>query len=234
MRSSWKPRRLLAPLSSSHTHPKDAPLVDNRISVLAVDDHPLLREGIASVLEGASDIALIAQAASGQEAIELYRLHRPDVTLMDIQMPGMNGIETLTEIRSEFPQARLIMLTVYRGDAQARNAIKAGAAGYLLKSMVQKELRETIRIVHSGQRYIPTEIASELANSMAYETLTDVEIEVLRLVAAGFSNKRVAAALDAPEETVKSRMKSILGKLGASDRTHAVTLALKRGIIDMF
>jgi DNA-binding NarL/FixJ family response regulator len=126
------------------------------------------------------------------------------------------------------------MLTVYRGDAQARNAIKAGAAGYLLKSMVQKELRETIRIVHSGQRYIPTEIASELANSMAFETLTDVEIEVLRLVAAGFSNKRVAATLNVPEETVKSRMKSILGKLGASDRTHAVTLALKRGIIEMF
>ncbi len=209
-------------------------MLDSRISVLAVDDHPLLREGIASVLEGASDIQLVAQASSGREAIELHRLHKPDVTLMDIQMPEMNGIETLTEIRKESPQARFIMLTVYRGDAQARNAIKAGAAGYLLKSMVQKELRETIRIVHSGQRYIPTEIASELANSMAYETLTDVEIEVLRLVAAGFSNKRVAATLNVPEETVKSRMKSILGKLGASDRTHAVTLALKRGIIEMF
>ena len=209
-------------------------LSENRISVLAVDDHPLLREGIASVLEGASDLKLVAQAASGREAIEMYRQHRPDVTLMDIQMPGLNGIETLIEIRKEFPSARLIMLTVYRGDAQARNAIKAGAAGYLLKSMVQKELRETIRIVHSGQRYIPAEIASELANSMAYESLSEVEIEVLRLVATGFSNKRVAAALEVPEETVKSRMKSILGKLGASDRTHAVTLALKRGVIEMY
>jgi DNA-binding NarL/FixJ family response regulator len=208
-------------------------VVDQRISVLAVDDHPLLREGIASVLDGAGDISLVAQAASGREAIEMYRLHRPDVTLMDIQMPGMNGIETLIEIRREFPNARLIMLTVYRGDAQARSAIKAGAAGYLLKSMVQKELRETIRVVHSGQRYIPAEIASELANSMAYEELSGVEIDVLRLVAAGFSNKRVAAALQIPEETVKSRMKNILAKLGASDRTHAVTLALKRGIIDM-
>lgn len=212
--------------------PRKSSLADTRISVLAVDDHPLLREGIASVLESATDIDLIAQASSGQEAIELYRLHKPDVTLMDIQMPGLNGIETLTEIRREFPQARLIMLTAYRGDAQARSAIKAGAAGYLLKSMVQKELRETIRIVHSGQRYIPAEIANELANSMSYEALSAVEIEVLRLVAAGFSNKRVAAALNIPEETVKSRMKSILGKLGASDRTHAATLALKRGIID--
>lgn len=208
---------------------------DHRITVLAVDDHPLLREGIASVLEGEIDIELIAQASSGREAIELYRLHRPDVTLMDIQMPGMNGIETLIRIRSEFPQARIVMLTIYKGaDTQARNAIEAGAAGYLLKSMVQKELRETIRIVHAGQRYIPAEIASELANGMAYEALTEVEIDVLRLVAAGFSNKRVAAALGAPEETVKSRMKSILAKLEANDRTHAVTLALKRGIIAMF
>lgn len=216
-------------------HPilKAKALLDSRISVLAVDDHPLLREGIASVLEGANDIELIAQAASGEEAIAMYREHRPDVTLMDIQMPGMNGIETLSRIRREFPTARCIMLTVYRGDTQARSAIKAGAAGYLLKSMVQKELRETIRVVHSGQRYIPSEIASELAHNIAYESLSTGEIDVLRLVAAGFSNKRVAAALSAPEETIKSRMKSILGKLGASDRTHAVTLALKRGIIEM-
>lgn len=209
-------------------------MVDHRISVLAVDDHPLLREGIASVLEGATDIDLVAQASNGPDAIDLYRKHRPDVTLMDIQMPGMNGIDTLTEIRKEFPQARLIMLTVYRGDAQARNAIKAGAAGYLLKSMVQKELRETIRIVHSGQRHIPAEIASELAKGVAYEMLTEVEIEVLRLVAAGYANKRIAMALNTPEETIKSRMKSILGKLGASDRAHAATLAIRRGIIEMF
>ncbi|APW40867.1 DNA-binding response regulator [Rhodoferax koreense] len=205
----------------------------SRISVLAVDDHPLLREGIASMLGEAGDIHLVAQAANGHEAIELYRLHRPDVTLMDIQMPGMSGIETLIEIRREFPKARLIMLTVYRGETQARDAIKAGASGYLLKSMVQKELRDAIRLVHGGQRYIPAEIAAQLANSMAYEDLSPAEIEVLQLVASGFSNKRVAAALSIPEETVKSRMKSILSKLSANDRTHAVILALKRGIIDV-
>ena len=206
---------------------------EDPITVLAVDDHPLLREGIASVLEGADDLTLVAQASSGPEALEMFRLHRPDVTLMDIQMPGMNGIDTLVEIRKESPAARLIMLTVYRGDVQARSAIKAGACGYLLKSMVQKELREAIRVVHSGQRYIPSEIASELAKGIAYESLSEVEVDVLRLVAAGNSNKRVAVALQVPEETVKSRMKSILVKLDACDRTHAVTLALKRGIIEM-
>lgn len=206
---------------------------DPRISVLAVDDHPLLREGIASVLQGAADIALVAQAGSGREAVDLFRHHRPDVTLMDIQMPGMNGIDALVEIRRDFPAARLVMLTVSRGDAMARNAIQAGAAGYLLKSMVRTELCETIRAVHAGQRRIPAEIASELAAGLAHEALSEVEIKVLRLVAAGFSNKRVAAGLQVPEETVKSRMKNILGKLGASDRTHAVTLAIKRGIIDL-
>ncbi|WP_239467095.1 response regulator [Rhodoferax koreense] len=214
--------------------PTESPILQaSRISVLAVDDHPLLREGIASMLGEAGDIHLVAQAANGHEAIELYRLHRPDVTLMDIQMPGMSGIETLIEIRREFPKARLIMLTVYRGETQARDAIKAGASGYLLKSMVQKELRDAIRLVHGGQRYIPAEIAAQLANSMAYEDLSPAEIEVLQLVASGFSNKRVAAALSIPEETVKSRMKSILSKLSANDRTHAVILALKRGIIDV-
>lgn len=208
---------------------------DHRITVLAVDDHPLLREGIASVLEEERDIHLIAQASTGREAIELHRLHSPEVTLMDIQMPGMSGIETLTQIRREFPQARIIMLTIFGGcDTQAREAIEAGAAGYLQKSKVQNELREAIRIVHAGRRYIPGEIVGDLANSTPHEALTAVEIDVLRLVAAGFSNKRVAAALGAPEETVKSRMKSILAKLGANDRTHAVTLALKRGIIAMF
>ena len=185
------------------------------------------------MLAEAADIELVAQAASGAEAIELHRAHRPDVTLMDIQMPGRSGIETLIDIRQEFPTARVIMLTIYRGEAQARNAIKAGASGYLLKSMVQKELRDAIRSVHAGQRYIPAEIATQLANSMAYEELSQAEIEVLRLVATGFSNKRVAAGLEIPEETVKSRIKSILSKLSASDRTHAVTLALQRGIIDI-
>jgi DNA-binding NarL/FixJ family response regulator len=210
-------------------------LLDHRITVLAVDDHPLLREGIASVLDGEQDIQLIAQASSGREAIELHRQHRPDVTLMDIQMPGMSGIETMREIRREFSQARIIMLTIFGGrDTQARSAIDAGASGYLLKRQVNGELRAAIRSVNAGHRYVPDEVASELTIGPSREMLTTVEIDVLRLAAAGFSNKRVAIALDVPEETVKSRMKSILAKLGANDRTQAVTMALKRGTLTMF
>ena len=205
-----------------------------RITVLAVDDHPLLRQGIASILESADDIELVGQARDGAEAIDKHRTLRPDVTLMDIQMPGMSGIDALVAIRDAFPEARVIMLTVYRDESQARRAIKAGAAGYLLKSMVQKELREAIRIVHRGGKYIPAQIAVELTVSMSDEVLTESEIGVLKLVALGFSNKRVAVALDVPQETVKSRMKSILAKLAANDRTHAVTLAVKRGIIDLY
>jgi DNA-binding NarL/FixJ family response regulator len=206
--------------------------VTKKISVLAVDDHPLLREGIAAVIEGEEDIELAAEAASGKEAIHLFRIHRPDVTLMDLQMPDMNGIDTMTAIRSEFPAARFIVLTTYQGDVQALRALKAGAAGYLLKNMLRKELLDTIRIVHSGKRRIPPEIAAELADHVTEDALSEREIEVLRRVATGNSNKVIAAQLRVSEATIKGHMKSILAKLGANDRTHAVTIALKRGFID--
>ena len=203
-----------------------------KIRVLTVDDHPLLREGIAAVANGEDDIDLVAEATSGQEAIELFRLHRPDVTLMDIQMPGMNGIEAMTTIRSEFPNARFIVLTTYSGDVQALRALKAGAAGYLLKSMLRNELLDAIRAVHAGKKRIPPEIAAELADHVTDDALSDREIEVLKRVATGHSNKIIASYLSVSEATVKGHMKSILSKLGASDRTHAVTIALKRGFID--
>ena len=206
--------------------------VTKKIKVLAVDDHPLLREGIAAVINGEEDIELSAQATSGQEAIELFRVHRPDVTLMDLQMPEMSGIEAITAIRSEFPAARFIVLTTYQGDVQALRALKAGAAGYLLKNMLRKELLDTIRIVHSGKRRIPPEIAAELADHVTEDALTDREVEVLRLVATGNSNKVIASRLNVSEATVKGHMKTILSKLGANDRTHAVTIALRRGFID--
>lgn len=206
--------------------------VTRKIKVLAVDDHPLLREGIAAVMAGEPDIELVAEAACGQEAIELFRIHRPDVTLMDLQMPGMNGIEAITAIRGEFPNARFVVLTTYQGDVQALRALKAGAAGYLLKSMLRKELLETIRLVHSGKRRIPPEIAAELADHVTDDALTDREVEILRRVATGNSNKIIASQLSVSEATVKGHMKSILSKLGANDRTHAVTIAMKRGFID--
>lgn len=203
------------------------------IRILTVDDHQLLREGIAAVLERQEDMTLVAEASNGLEAIEAFRRERPDVTLMDLRMPDMNGIEAIAAIRAEFPNARIIVLTTYAGDVQAASALKAGAAGYLLKSLVRKELIETIRAVHSGKRRVPPEIATEIAEHVADDALTEREVEVLRSVAAGKSNKRIAAELDISEETVKTHMKSILPKLDASDRTHAVTIALKRGILDL-
>ncbi len=203
------------------------------ITVLAVDDHPMIREGIAAVIDGEPDMRMVAQGSSGEEAVELYRVHRPDVVIMDIQMPGMGGIRAMEEIHLFCPTARVIFLTIYSGDAQAHRAIKAGAASYLLKNMVPKDLRRVIQLVHSGQRYIPAEVASELANNLSRDSLSSVEVDVLQLVAAGCSNKRIATTLDVPEETVKSRMKQILAKLSASDRTHAVTLAVRRGIIEL-
>ena len=202
------------------------------IKVLAVDDHPLLREGIAAVLNGERDIELVAEAVNGREAIELFRQHRPDITLMDLQMPDMNGIETIIAIRSEFPNARFVVLTTYQGDVQAVRALKAGASGYLLKSMLRKDLLDTIRVVHAGRRRIPPEIATELADHIAEDTLTDREIEVLRRVANGNSNKIIGAQLNVSEATIKGHLKSILAKLGANDRTHAVTIAIRRGFID--
>lgn len=203
-----------------------------KIRVLAVDDHPLLREGIAAVLDGEEEFELAAEGTSGVEAIELFRLHKPDVTLMDLQMPGMNGIDAIIAIRAEFPNARFVVLTTYQGDVQALRALKAGAAGYLLKSMMRKELLDTIRIVHAGRRRIPPEIAAELADHVTDDALSDREVDVLRRVATGNSNKLIASQLYVSEATVKGHMKSILSKLGANDRTHAVTIAMKRGCLD--
>ncbi len=197
-----------------------------------VDDHPLLREGIAAVLHDEPDMVLVAEATNGDDAIRSFRQHRPDVTLMDIQMPGINGIEAMTAIRMEFPNARFIMLTTYQGDVQALRSLKAGASGYLLKSMLRKELLETIRIVDSGKRRIPPEVAAELADHVADDALSEREMEILRQVASGNSNKLIGAQLRISEATVKGHMKNILSKLGANDRTHAVTIAIKRGIID--
>jgi len=203
------------------------------IRILTVDDHQLLREGIAAVLEAQEDMTLIGQASTGREAIESFRRLKPDVTLMDLRMPDMNGIEAITAIRAEFPRARVIVLTTYAGDAQAAAALKAGASGYLLKNLVRKELIETIRAVHAGKRRVPAEIATEIAEHVADDVLTDREVEVLRGVASGKSNKLIAAELDISEGTVKTHMKSILPKLDATDRTHAVIIALKRGILDI-
>ena len=203
------------------------------IRILTVDDHQLLREGIAAVLEGQPDMALIGQANNGREAIESFRQLRPDVTLMDLRMPDINGIEAITAIRAEFPNARIVVLTTYAGDVQAAAALKAGASGYLLKNLVRKELLETIRVVHAGKRRIPPEVATEIAEHVADDSLTERELEVLRCVAAGKSNKVIAAELDISEGTVKTHMKSILPKLDARDRTHAVMIALKRGIFDL-
>jgi DNA-binding NarL/FixJ family response regulator len=203
------------------------------IRILTVDDHPLLREGIAAVFEAQEDMTLVGQASNGREAVESFRRLRPDVTLMDLRMPDMSGIEAITAIRAEFPNARIIVLTTYAGDAQAAAALKAGAVGYLLKSLVRKELLETIRAVHGGKRRVPPEIATEIAEHVADDALTDRELDVLRRVAEGKSNKLIAAELEISEGTVKTHMKSILPKLDASDRTHAVMIALKRGILDL-
>ncbi len=204
----------------------------NPIKVLAVDDHQLLREGIASVLEGEPDMVLVAEASSGAEAIEKHRAYRPDVTLMDLQMPGVNGIDAITAIRRQSPDSRFIILTTYQGDVQALRALKAGASGYLLKSMLRKDLLDTIRAVHAGRRYIPPEVAADLADHVADDALTEREVEVLRKVAMGNSNKIIANGLNVSEATIKGHMKNILSKLGANDRTHAVMIAMKRGFID--
>jgi DNA-binding NarL/FixJ family response regulator len=203
------------------------------IRILTVDDHAILRQGIAALVNGESDMKLVAEASDGQEAIDKFRLHRPDVTLMDLQMPALNGIEAIIGIRSEFPNARIIVLTTYTGDVQILRALKAGARGYILKAHVRRELLDTIRAVHAGQKRIPQEVAAELAQHATDEDLTPREINVLRLIASGNANKEVAGKLSIAEETVKSHVTNILAKLGANDRTHAVTIALKRGIIEL-
>lgn len=203
------------------------------IRVLSVDDHPMLRDGIASLVGNQSDMQLVGEAANGREAIEQFRTHRPDITLMDIQMPEMSGIDAIVAIRAEFPEARIIVLTTYAGDVQALRALKAGARAYLLKGLLRKELLETIRAVHAGQKRVLPEIATELAEHSIDDSLTSREIDVLRLIAIGNANKEVAARLSITEETVKGHVKNILAKLGANDRTHAVTIGLKRGIIEL-
>jgi len=206
--------------------------MSERIRVLCVDDHPLMRDGIAFALQSQPDMELAGQAVSGDEAVKLFREIRPDITLMDLQMPGMSGITAIECIRNDFPKAKIIVLTTYSGDVQASRALKAGALGYLLKSMLRTELIGTIRAVHAGGRRIPTEIASELAEHFSADALSAREIEVLRSVAGGKSNKIVADELHISEDTVKGHMKNILSKLQANDRTHAVLIAMKRGFLD--
>jgi DNA-binding NarL/FixJ family response regulator len=203
------------------------------IRILAVDDHALLREGIAALVNAESDMTLVAEACNGQEAIEKFRSNRPDVTLMDLQMPALNGIEAMIGIRSEFPNARIIVLTTYTGDVQVLRALKAGARAYVLKGEVHRDLLDTIRAVHAGQKRIPPEVAAGLADHVAEDNLTSRELDVLRLIATGNANKEIAGRLSISEETVKSHVTSILSKLGANDRTHAVTIGLKRGMIDL-
>ena len=203
------------------------------IRVMCIDDHPLLREGIAALIGNQSDMELVAEGSNGREALELFRTHHPDITLMDLQMPEVNGVDAISGIRGEFPEARIIVLTNLAGDVQVSRALKAGARAYLLKGLVRKELLEIIRAVNSGQKRLSSEVAAEIAEHATDDSLTPREVDVLRLVAGGNANKEIAARLSLTEETVKSHIRNIMNKLGANDRTHAVTIGLKRGIIDL-
>jgi DNA-binding NarL/FixJ family response regulator len=205
----------------------------DRIRILVVDDHPLLREGIVSLVEKQSDMLIVAEASSGKEARQLFEQCLPDITLMDLRLPDIDGIDAMMSILAQFPHARIIMLTTFSGDAHILRALKAGARGYLLKDMLRKELLDAIRTVHAGSRRIPPEIATQIAEHAGYTKLTPREIEVLRLIAAGNSNKSLADKLSLSEETIKMHVKNILSKLDANDRTHAVTIAVRRGIMEL-
>jgi DNA-binding NarL/FixJ family response regulator len=203
------------------------------IRILVVDDHQLIRVGINTLIFPEADMKVVGEASDGREAVAKYRECRPDITLMDLQMPEMGGFDAIVAIRGEFPDARIIVLTTYTGDVQAQRAMKAGAQGYVLKNLLHKELLQTIRTVHGGRKAMAAEVAAGVAEHTGEEGLTPKEVDVLRLIAAGNANKEIAAQLGITEETVKSRVKNILEKLGANDRTHAVTIALKRGIIEL-
>jgi len=203
------------------------------IRILTVDDHPVLRGGIAALVAGQPDMRIVAESSNGREAIQQFRAHRPDITLMDLQMPEMSGLDAIIAIRGEFSEARIIVLTTYAGDVQALRALQAGARAYLLKNLVHKELLDTIRAVHAGKRTMSPQVSYELAEHATDDALTKAEIDVLRLIAHGNANKRIADQLSITEETVKSRVKNILSKLGANDRTHAAMIGIKRGIIEI-
>jgi DNA-binding NarL/FixJ family response regulator len=204
----------------------------NTIRILVVDDHPVVREGVDALVRRQPDMRIVAQASNGREAIEQFRAHRPDVTLMDLQMPEMSGLDTLIVLRSESPEARIIVLTTYTGDSQVVRAIKAGASAYLLKNALHKELLDTIRAVHAGKKYISPEASYELAEHASDDALTPAEVRVLRLIAEGNANKEIAEQLSVSEDTVKGQVRNILSKLGAKDRAHAAIIGVKRGIIE--
>ena len=204
---------------------------NDSIRILTADDHPLIRQGIAGLIATQSDMGVIAEAANGREAIEQFRAHRPDVTLMDLQMPETSGLDAITAIRGEFPEARIIVLTTYSGDVQVLRALKAGARGYLMKDVLDRELLDAIRTVHAGRKSISAEISIELAEHATDDSLTPAEVRVLYLIAEGKANKEIAGRISTSEATVKGQIRNILAKLGAQDRTHAVTIGLKRGII---
>ena len=203
------------------------------IRILAVDDHPVVRRGIATLVASESDMRVVAEAANGREAIQAFRTHRPDVTLMDLQMPEMNGLDAIIAIRNEFSEARIIVLTTYTGDAQILRALRAGASAYLLKNLFHKELLHAIRAVHAGKKALSPEVSCQVAEHGTDNALTSAEISVLRLIAVGNANKQIADRLSVTEDTVKGRVKNILSKLGANDRTHAAMIGMKRGIIDV-